>query len=451
MFSKDIVHLPKIKKELIEKKIELSRLKKGKKSSGAQDYNRKKSIIEKDILKLYQRGSLLIKKGKDDFRNIHKTIEQVDQEIHNRQSHIASVDNLIKQKLNDIRGYQQEKKKIESEITTIKNRKNELEWQKEFITLCLKENYEVGAGGSFKMAGKGKGAKTGLIIILLVLILLTASILVANWYLSGIAGRELQKRIETVLSVDYLPFDLAYSGFTVNPLLASITFSDVEFYTADMPGTRLYYENISVGGSHLDLLPLLFKKKPEKLHALRITVKELNLKTPQSRRALSLARGSFSFKGNLDKQLVSEISSGNFSRLLKSDQQIKLAFNTLKYDSAAMLLPDLLKQLPIPGDWQNRLIVINDLSLNIALKQKKLTITRTRLSSPLVNGQLEVEIDLNEQNLPESEIKKGKIAITGIAEGIREIIAPQAPEGTIVLELSGTLADPKLSEVAEAE
>jgi len=449
MFSKDIVHLPKIKKELIEKKIELSRLKKEKKSSAAQDYNRKKSIIEKDILKLYQRGSLLIKKGKDDFRNIHKVIEQVDQKIHNRQSHIASVDNFIKQKLNDIRGYQQKKKEIESEITTIKSRKNELEWQKEFITLCLKENYEVGAGGSLKRAGKG--SKTGLIITLLVLILLTASILVANWYLSGIAGKELQKRIETELSRDYLPFDLAYSGFTVNPLLASITFSDVEFYTADMPGIRLYYENISVGGSHLDLLPLLFKRKPEKLHALRLTLKEARLKTPQSRQALSLARGSFSFKGNLDQQLVSEISSGNFSRLLKSNQQIKLTFNSLKHDSAAMLLPDLLEQLPIPGDWQNRLIVIDDLSLNIALKQKKLTITRTRLSSPLVNFQLEVEIDLDEQNLPESEIKNGKITITGIAEDIREIFAPQAPDGTIVLELSGTLADPQLNEAKKPE
>ena len=165
------------------------------------------------------------------------------------------------------------KKEIESEITTIKNRKNELEWQKEFITLCLKENYEVGTGGSLKRAGKGKGLKTGLIITLLVLILLTAAILVANWYLSGIVGRELQARIETELSRDYLPFELAYSGFTVNPLLASITFSDVEFYRADMPGTRLYYKNISVGGSHLDLLPLLFKRKPEKLHALRLTVR----------------------------------------------------------------------------------------------------------------------------------------------------------------------------------
>jgi len=451
MFSKDIVHLPKIRKELIEKKIELSRLKKEKRSSGAPDYNRKKNIIEKDILKLHRKGSLLIKKGKDDFHNIHNAIEQVDQKIHNRQSHIASVDNVIKQKLNNIRSYQHKKKEIENEITTIKNRKNELEWQKEFIALCLKEDYEVGTGGSLKRAGKGKGAKTGLITTLLVLILLVASILVANWYLSGIVGRELQKRIETELSRDYLPFDLAYSGFTVNPLLASVTFSDVEFYSADIPGTRLYYKSISVGGSHLDLLPLLFKRKPEKLHGLRLTVKEVNLKTPQSRHALSLARGSFSFKGNLDQQLVSEISSGNFSRLLKSNQQIKLAFNTLKHDSAAMLLPDLLEQLPIPGDWQNRLIVIDDLSLTIALKQKKLTITQTRLSSPLVNGQLEVEIDLNEQNLPESEIKKGRITITGIAEDIREIIAPQAPDGTIVLELSGTLADPQASKAKKAE
>jgi len=451
MFSKDIVHLPKIRKELIEKKIELSRLKKEKRSSGAPDYNRKKNIIEKDILKLHRKGSLLIKKGKDDFHNIHNAIEQVDQKIHNRQSHIASVDNVIKQKLNNIRSYQHKKKEIENEITTIKNRKNELEWQKEFIALCLKEDYEVGTGGSLKRAGKGKGAKTGLITTLLVLILLVASILVANWYLSGIVGRELQKRIETELSRDYLPFDLAYSGFTVNPLLASVTFSDVEFYSADIPGTRLYYKSISVGSSHLDLLPLLFKRKPEKLHGLRLTVKEVNLKTPQSRHALSLARGSFSFKGNLDQQLVSEISSGNFSRLLKSNQQIKLAFNTLKHDSAAMLLPDLLEQLPIPGDWQNRLIVIDDLSLTIALKQKKLTITQTRLSSPLVNGQLEVEIDLNEQNLPESEIKKGRITITGIAEDIREIIAPQAPDGTIVLELSGTLADPQASKAKKAE
>jgi hypothetical protein len=451
MFSKDIVHLPKIRKELIEKKVELSRLKKEKKSSGAQNYNRGKNIIEKDILKLHRKGSLLIKKGKDEFRNIHKAIEQVDQKIHNRQSHIASVDNLIKQKLNDIRGYQQKKKEIESEITTIKSRKNELEWQKELIALCLKENYEVGTGGSLKKTGKGKGAKTGLIITLLVLILLTASILVANWYLSGIAGRELQKRIETELSRDYLPFDLAYSGFTVNPLLVSITFSDVEFHRADMPGTRLSYEKISIGGSHLDLLPLLFKRKPEKLRALRLTVKEANLKTPQSRHALSLARGSFSFKGNLDKQLVSEINSGDFSRLLKSSQQIKLALNTLKHDSAAMLLPDLLEQFPIPIDWKNRLIVIDDLSLTIALKQKKLTITQTRLSSPLVNGQLEVEIDLNEQNLPESEIKKGKITISNIPKEIREIVAPKIADGTIVLELSGTLANPQLSEAKKAE
>jgi len=451
MFSKDIVHLPRIRKELIEKKAELSRLKKEKKSSGAQDYNRKKNIIEREILKMHRKGSLLINKGKEDFHNIHKAIEQVDQEIHNQQSHITSIDAVIKQKLNDIRSYQQKKKEIENKITTIKSRKNELDWQKEFIALCLKENYEVGTGDSLKRAGKGKGSKTWLIITLLVLILLTASILVANWYLSGIAGRELQKRIETELSRDYLPFDLAYSGFTVNPLLVSITFSDVEFYRADMPGTRLYYKSISVGGSHFDLLPLLLKKKPEKLHTLRLTVKEVNLKTPQSRRALSLARGSFSFKGNLDQQLVSEISSGNFSRLLKSSQQIKLAFNTLKHDSAALLLPDLLEQLPIPGKWQNRLIVIDDLSLNIALKQKKLTITQTRLSSPLVNGQLEMEIDLNEQNLPESEIKKGTITITGISEDIREIVASQAPEGAIVLELSGTLADPQLSKAKKAE
>ncbi len=451
MFSKDIVHLPKIRKELIEKKIELSRLKKEKKSSDTQNYNRKKNIIEKDILKLHQKGSLLIKKGKDDFHNIHNAIEQVDQEIHNRQSHINSVDAVIKQKLNDIRGYQQKKKEIENEISTIKNRKNELDWQKEFIALCLKETYEVGAGESLKRAGKGKGSKTGLIITLLVLILLTASILVANWYLSGIAGREIQKRIETELSRDYLPFDLAYSGFTVNPLLASITFSDVEFHRADMPGTRLYYKNIFVGGSHLDLMPLLFKRKPEKLHALRLTVKEANLKTPQSRHALSLARGSFSFNGNLDQQFISEISSGDFSRLLNSDQQIKLAFNTLKYDSAAMLLPDLLEQLPIPGDWQNRLIVINDLSLTIALKQKKLTITQTRLSSSLVNGRLELEIDLNEQNLPGSEIKKGKIIISNIPKEIKEIVAPKVGDGIIVFELSGTLADPQASEAKKAE
>ena len=449
MFSKDIVHLPKIKKELIDKKIELSRLKKEKRSSGAQDYNRKKNIIEKDILKLHQRGSLLIKKGKDDFRNIHNAIEQVDQKIHNRQSHIASVDNFIKQKLNEIRGYQQKKKEIENEIITIKSRKNELEWQKEVITLCLKENYEVGTRGSLKRAGKG--SKTGLIITLLVLILLTASILVANWYLSGIVGRELQTRIETELSRDYLPFELSYSGFTVNPLMASLTFSDVEFYTADMPGTRLYYKNISVGGSHLDLLPLLFKRKLEKLHALRLTVKEVNLKTPQSPHALSLARGSFSFKGNLDGQLFSEISNGNFSRLLNSSQQLKLTVNTLKYDSAALLLPDLLAQLPIPGDWQNRLIVIDDLSLNIALKQKKLTITQTRLSSPLVNFQLEAEIDLNEQNLPESEIKRGKITISNIPEEIKQIVAPKVADGTIVLELSGTLAAPQISEAKKAE
>ncbi len=98
MFSKDIVHLPKIRKELIEKKIELARLKKEKRSSGAKDNNRKKNIIEKDILKLHRQGSLLIKKGKDDFHNIHKAIEQVDQKIHNRQSQIASVDNFVKQK-----------------------------------------------------------------------------------------------------------------------------------------------------------------------------------------------------------------------------------------------------------------------------------------------------------------------------------------------------------------
>lgn len=451
MFSKNIVHLPKIRKELIEKKTELSRLKKEKKSSGAQDYNRKKNTIEKDILKLHQNGSLLIKKGKDDFHNIHNAIEQVDQEIHNRQSHINSVDAAIKQKLNDIRGYQQKKKEIDSEITTIKSRKNELDWQKEFIALCLKENYEVGTGDSLKRAGKGKRSKTGLIITLLVLIMLTASILVANWYLSGIAGRELQERIETELSRDYLPFDLAYSGFTVNPLLASLTFSDVEFSRADMPGTRLYYKNISIGGSHLDLLPLLFKRKPEKLRALRLTVKEANLKTPQSRRALSMEHGSFSFKGNLDRQLFSEISSGNFSRLLNSDQQIKLSFNTLKHDSAAMLLPDLLEQLPIPANWKNRLIVINDLSLNIALKQKKLTITKTGLSSSLVNGQLELEIDLNKQNLPESEIKKGKITISNIPKEIKEIVAPKVADGIIVFELSGTLADPKISEAKKAE
>lgn len=451
MFSKDIVHLPKLRKELIEKKIELARLKKEKRSSGAKDNNRKKNIIEKEILKLHRKGSLLIKKGKDDFHNIHKAIEQVDQKIHNRQSQIASVDNFIKQKLNEIRGYQQKKKEIENEITTIKSRKNELEWQKEFIGLCLKENYEVGTGGSLKRAGKGRGAKTGLIITLMVLILLTASILVANWYLSGIAGRELQNRIETELSRDYLPFDLAYSGFTVNPLLVNATFSDVELYRADMPGTRLYYKSISLGGSHLDLLPLLFKKKTEKLHSLRLTVKEVNLKTPQSRRALSLARGSFSFKGNLDGQLISEISSGNLTRLLKSNQQIKLTLNTLKYDPAAMLLPDLPEQLPIPGDLQNRLIAIDDLSLSIALEQKKLSITQTKLSSALVNGQLEVEIDLNEQNLSESEIRKGKITISNIPKEIRNVVAPKVADGTFVFTLSGTLTDPQLSEAKKAE
>ena len=164
-----------------------------------------------------------------------------------------------------------------------------------------------------------------------------------------------------------------------------------------------------------------------------------------------MARGSFSFKGNLDQQLVSEISSGNLSRLLKNNQQLKLTFNTLKYDSAALLLPDLLALLPIPGDWQDRLIVIDDLSLNIALKEKKLIITQTRLSSPLVNFQLEVEIDLNEQNLPESEIKKGKITISKIPEEIKEIVAPKVADGTIVFELSGTLANPQASEAKKAE
>ena len=211
-------------------------------------------------------------------------------------------------------------------------------------------------------------------IIIGIIIILIVTILVANWCVSMIAERKLDRRISQLPRETLLPFAITYSNISVNALLGRVSFNNIT--VSDTYKTvKFGCDTVRLNLTHSNIIDLIKESEFDDINFCAIAFNNLKLKLLGG--DIRFGKLGIKFDGHINREII----KNGLREFPDEHQKLKVFLK-----GAKLQFPKVYQELALSPALQKRISQIDRLSLKIAYDPNSQKISgEFRISAPLLS------------------------------------------------------------------